>query len=190
MTTAFIGLDYIVDIMHPDGKISRSADNAADRNIIDHANRAMAIARSRNWPVILVKVGFSSTYLEQPKGSPMFGRLHEFQALRLDSPGTDFHPDLDVQPDDFIVIKPRVSGFYGTDLEAVLRAQRITRLVLAGVSSTWAVQSTARDAHDRDYGVVIAEDACAAATEDEHQEAMKVLATIAQISSAEDLATL
>ncbi|WP_035054598.1 cysteine hydrolase family protein [Andreprevotia chitinilytica] len=187
MKTAFLSLDYIVDIMCEGGKIARSAQHAADRNIIAHANRAIALARANDWLVIHVKVGFSSSYAEQPKGSPMFGRAKEFGALDLSGPGTDFHPELDVQPQDAIVIKHRVSPFYATGLEAVLRAHRIERLIIAGVSTPWAVQSAARDAHDRDYEVLVLEPACAAATEEDHQSSMRLLATIARVVNVEDL---
>ena len=88
------------------------------------------------------------------------------------------------------MIKPRVSAFYGTDLEPLLRANKVERLALAGVSTAWAVQATARDAHDRDYQVVIVEDACAAASEEEHQASMKLLSQIAKVVEVEDLASL
>jgi nicotinamidase-related amidase len=52
---------------------------------------------------------------------------------------------------DVIVMKPRVSALYCTDLEAPLQANTMQRFVLAGVSTAWAVQATACDAHDRDY---------------------------------------
>ncbi|WP_447746242.1 cysteine hydrolase family protein [Enterobacter asburiae] len=187
MKTAIIALDYIVDIMHPDGKLARSAKHASDKNIINKANLALEIARAKGWLVILVKVGFTPGYTEQPKHSPMFGRAHEYDALNLNGPGTQFHPDLNVKPTDLVVIKHRVSAFYSTNLDAILRANHIEQVVIAGVSSTWAVQSTARDAHDRDYIVIIAEDACAASSEDEHQSSMAVLNSIAKIVSVEDL---
>jgi biuret amidohydrolase len=88
------------------------------------------------------------------------------------------------------VTKPRVSAFYGTNLESILRARRIERLVVAGVSTAWAVQSTVRDAHDRDYQVVVVEDACAAADQPEHEASMKLLGLIASVVKVEDLATL
>ncbi|GAA5187533.1 isochorismatase family cysteine hydrolase [Ferrimonas gelatinilytica] len=187
MKTAFIGLDYIVDIMHPSGKIARSAEHAREREIIPVANRLLAHAKAQGWLSILVKVGFSAGYQEQPKGSPMFGRAHEFGALRLDGPGCAFHPDL-VVPDGTVELhKPRVSAFYGTILEPLLRANGVERVVLAGVSSVWALQSTARDAHDRDYQVVIVEDACAAANQEEHQASITMLETIAEVVSAKQL---
>ncbi|MGN7963970.1 cysteine hydrolase family protein [Brucella sp. 22210] len=187
MKTAIIALDYIVDIMHPDGKIARSAQHAMERDIIAKANRAFEIAREKHWLVIHVKVGFSSGYNEQPKHSPMFGRAHEFRALELGKTGTEFHPDLHLDPSDVVITKPRVSAFYGTSLEPLLRANLIERLVVTGVSSTWAVQSTVRDAHDRDYRVVVIEDACAAASEEEHRASMKMLSTIATIVTVEEL---
>ena len=187
MNTAFIGLDYIIDIMHPEGKIARSAAHAAQRDVISKANQALAIAQEKGWLRVLVKVGFEPGYLAQPKQSPMFGRADQFGALQLGERGTAFHPDLQVEPGCLTIVKPRVSAFYATALEAALRANKIERLVIAGVSSSWAVQSTARDAHDRDYQVVIAEDACAAVNEEEHQSSMKLLATIAHITTVNDL---
>lgn len=190
MRTAFIGLDYIVDITHPSGKIAGAAAQVADRGVIAKANQALAIARNRGWLTVLVKVGFSPGYPEQPKQSPLFGRVNEAKALALGEPGTDFHPDLQTALADLVLVKPRVSAFYGTGLDAALRANKIERLVIAGVSSTWAVQATARDAHDRDYQVCIAEDACAAADEADHCISMRMLSRIAKIIQVGDMTAL
>ncbi len=190
MNTAFIGLDYIVDIMGVGGKIATSAAHAIEKNSIANVNKALNISRAKNWLTILVKVGFTRHYYEQPKHSPMFGKAHISHALALGEKGTDFHPALDLQPVDLVIIKPRVSAFYCTILEAALRANQIQRLVIAGVSSVWAVQSTVRDAHDRDYEIFILEEACAAANETIHQLSMEMLSAIAQIIHLEDLKKL
>lgn len=190
MNTAFIGLDYIVDIMHESGKIARSAPHAKARRCIEQVNQALGIARNKGWLTILVKVGFASGYQNQPKHSPFFGRAHELGALDLSGPGTDFHPDLDVQPSDLLVIKPRISAFYATDLEAALRANRIERLVISGISTAWAVQSTVRDAHDRDYEVLVFEDGCAALNDQVHEESMQLIAQLARIVHLDDLTKL
>ncbi|WP_168788748.1 cysteine hydrolase family protein [Paraburkholderia aromaticivorans] len=190
MNTAFIGLDYIVDIMHPDGKIARSAAHAAQRDVISKANRALAIAEAKGWLRVLVKVGFDPHYLDQPKQSPMFGRADRFGALKLGEHGTEFHPELKVSGNHLVIVKPRISAFYATGLDAALRANRIERLVVAGVSSSWAVQATARDAHDRDYQVCITEDACAAVDDTEHQTSMKLMSAIAQIITVSEMESL
>lgn len=190
MNTAFIGLDYIVDIMHPDGKIAASAPQAAARQVVAKANHALALARDKGWLTVLVKVGFAPGYPDQPKHSAMFGRTHELGALQQGSPGMEFHPELDHAHADLVIVKPRVSAFYATPLEAALRARRIERVVLAGVSSAWAVQSAARDAHDRDYQVVVVEDACAASTQEEHEQSMALLSRIARIVTTDQLDAL
>ncbi|QMT59493.1 hypothetical protein [Legionella sp. PC997] len=75
MRTAFIGLDYIIDIMHPQGKIARSAAHAQERDVIKKVNKALEIAELKKWISIMVKVGFSAHYAEQPKNSPILVRF-------------------------------------------------------------------------------------------------------------------
>lgn len=68
-----------------------------------------------------------------------------------------------------IVTKRRVGAFTGSDLEVVLRAQLISTLVLAGISTSGVVLSTVRDAADRDLGIVVLSDACTDQNADVHQ---------------------
>lgn len=186
MTTAFLALDLINDIVDPNGKIAGSSGQVAARGVIANAAAALQVARRRGWLPILVKVGFAPGYVAQPKASPIFGRAHELGALALDGWGTQFHPVLGAQPTDTVLVKPRVSAFYGTALEPVLRANAVARLVVCGVSTTWAVQSTVREGHDRDYEMVVVEDACAAATAEEHEASIAALRRIARtVTSAE-----
>ena len=143
MNTALIGLDYIVDIMHPDGRIARCAEQAALRGVVARFNRALAVAEQRGWLRIAVRVGFEPGYPDLPEHSPIFAAAQALGALDLCGRGCAFHPDLKRDAVQMEVLKPRISAFYATRLEAVLRARRIERLVLAGVSTTWAVQAAA-----------------------------------------------
>lgn len=190
MKTAFIGIDYIFDIIHPEGKIARSAEQAMARNIVQKANQALNIAMQKKWLSILVKVGFSPGYYDQPKHSKIFRHAHEIKALESGQKGTNFHPELESSLANLIITKPRVSAFYGTGLDAALRANRIERLVIAGVSTSWAIQSTVREAHDRDYEVFIVEDACAASTEDEHKSSIKLISRISGVICIDELKKL
>jgi nicotinamidase-related amidase len=175
--------------MHPKGKIARSASQAQERDVIKKLNKAMEIAQLKNWFIVMVKVGFNEHYVDQPKHSPMFGKVHELGALKLGSEGTEFHPDLHVG-NCLVVVKPRVSAFYGTGLDAALRANQIERVILGGVSTSWAVQSTARDAHDRDYKVCVVEDICAAMNEEEHLSSIQLMERIAEIVTVNELKEL
>ncbi|PHV09553.1 cysteine hydrolase family protein [Chitinimonas sp. BJB300] len=190
MKTALIVIDLINDITHAEGKIPSCAVHVAERQVIAKANQALQFARAKRWLPILVKVGFSEGYHEQPKNSPLFGTAHLNQVLKLGQWGTAFRADLDVQPSDLVVVKPRINPFYASALEAALRANKIERLVVCGVSTTWAIQSMVRDAHDRDYQVVILEDACAAADEQEHSSSITQLSRIAKVMTVGELPAL
>ena len=59
-----------------------------------------------------------------------------------------------------IVRKMRHSGFFETDLEAVLRARGITTVAVTGRATSGCVEATCRDAMARDLGVVLVADCC------------------------------
>jgi ureidoacrylate peracid hydrolase len=66
-----------------------------------------------------------------------------------------------MQGEDIHIEKVRMSGFYGTHLDQVLRTQGINTLFFAGVNIDQCVTTTMEDAYFRDYNAVLLEDACA-----------------------------
>ncbi|MES2613948.1 MAG: hypothetical protein V4591_00875 [Bdellovibrionota bacterium] len=57
-------VDYINDIIPPDGKISSCAAHLASQNAIENLNRAIAHARKKDWLILFVVVGFSHNYAQ------------------------------------------------------------------------------------------------------------------------------
>ena len=147
------------------------------------ASTAAAIARARVACVGIgyVRVGFSDDYRECPPASPIFSAARKNGVFKLGTWGTEVHSDLAPQPQDFDIVKHRVSPFYATSLDAILRANAIERIVMCGVSTNGVVHSGAREAHDRDYEVVILEDCCAGVSAAEHENAIACLARFATI---------
>ena len=180
--TLFLVMDMINDIVAEDGFNARTYGvQVKQRDVLARTAEAIAAARSAGAKVGYVRVGFSSDYRECPPASPIFSGARANGIFQLGTPGTDVHPALAPQPGDFDIVKHRVSPFYATSLEAILRAAGIARLVLSGVSTNGVVHSGARDAHDRDYEVVILEDCCAGVTADEHMHAVACLGRYARI---------
>ncbi len=70
-------------------------------------------------------------------------------------------------------MKRRTGAFYMTDLELVLRGMGVTTLIVTGMSTARAVESTVREAHNRDYGCVVVSDACLADTPQLHEHALE-----------------
>jgi nicotinamidase-related amidase len=176
MRTALIVIDLINDIVHPDGAFAASAAAVASRGVIAIASTLAARARQAGAPVVLVRVGFQPGYPNHPDHSPLFGPARQKGALMLGAWGTAFHAGLAVDPADTIIVKPRVSAFHATPLADILAGWGTERLVICGVSTEMGVLTTARDAHDRDFRVVVAADACASGNLTLHEAALAMLA--------------
>ena len=74
-------------------------------------------------------------------------------------PGNDIVPELGPRPGETVIVKPGKGAFYATGLDEMLRSQRITHLLLAGVTTEVCVQTTMREANDRGYECLLVEDA-------------------------------
>ncbi len=77
-------------------------------------------------------------------------------------------PDLAPRGDEPVVVKRRYSGFYGTDLELVLRGCGVKTLFFCGVNTNNCVLATVYDAFSRDFRVVVLSDACGSMNGDEY----------------------
>lgn len=180
--TLFLVMDMMNDLVAEDGFSARTYGvQVAQRGVLENTAAAIAAARASGAQVGYVRVGFSADYREAPESSPIFSGARANGIFVLGTRGTEVHPALAPRPGDFDVVKHRVSPFYATALEAILRANRIERIVMCGVSTNGVVHSGAREAHDRDYEVVILEDCCAGVTADEHDHAIACLGRYARI---------
>ncbi|MBN1233763.1 MAG: cysteine hydrolase [Candidatus Coatesbacteria bacterium] len=83
-----------------------------------------------------------------------------------------------VYPDDCdkIIHKHRFDAFYNTDLEIVLRCQKIEQVVIVGIKSNLCCESTARSAYFRDLLVFFPADGSVSSTEDMHVGTLRNLA--------------
>ncbi len=116
---------------------------AAARTLIDAFHR-------HRLPVVLVNVdgGASGRTEAAPR---MAGGFPEGWA--------DLVPELDARPDDHRVTKRTWGAFTNTDLEAYLKGQGATQVVIVGVATSAGVESTARFAHELGFNVALAVDA-------------------------------
>lgn len=183
----FLVMDMMNDIVAEDGFNAKTYGvQVKERNVLENTANAIAAARKAGVKVGYVRVGFSPDYRECPPASPIFAGARSNGIFKLGTPGTEVHPALAPREGDFDIVKHRVSPFYGTALEPILRANGIERLILCGVSTNGVVHSGAREAHDRDYEVVILEDCCAGVTVDEHMHAIACLGRYASIVNSSE----
>lgn len=188
-TTLLLVMDMLNDFVHEKGPNAQTyAALVKERNVLARTKALIDRARTAKIPIGYVRVGFSADYRECPPNSPVFSGVPAAGILKLGTWGTQVHADIAPQPADFDIVKHRISPFYGTSLEPILRAHGISRLLLCGVSTNGVVHTGAREAHDRDYTCTILEDCCAGATAQEHENALQSVAWLASIKNSNDVA--
>lgn len=187
--TLFLVMDMMNDLVSEDGFNAQTYGvQVKERGVLENTAAAIAAARQAGAKVGYVRVGFSSDYREAPANSPIFSGARKNGIFQLGTWGTEVHAALAPRPEDFDIVKHRVSPFYATSLEPILRAKGIERIVMCGVSTNGVVHSGAREAHDRDYEVVILDDCCAGVTADEHMHAVACMGRYGAIVQSREFA--
>lgn len=182
----FLVMDMINDLVHEDSPVAQKRYRAQieAKDVLGNTVRALEKARAAGVPVGYVRIGFSPDYRECPPNSRVFSGSRKAGIFKLGTWGTEVHPSIAPRPEDYDIVKHRVSPFYATSLEAILRTLGTKRLYLAGISTTGVVHSGIREGHDRDYEVVVLEDCCCALEEAHHQGVMTTARNLAWISSS------
>jgi ureidoacrylate peracid hydrolase len=128
------------------------------RDIVANVNRLIDVFRAEDLPIVFLK------HMHRADGSDV-GRMGDFSAPGEEdsfvegTPRVELIPELHVEPHDAVVVKRRYSCFLGTDLEALLRTAGSRAVVICGLMTSFCCETTARDAHGRDYEVLFAADA-------------------------------
>jgi nicotinamidase-related amidase len=135
--------------------------------------------------VVLVHVAFSADGRDMLRP-----RVDEPAALPKDgfpAAWSEFPAGL-AQPGDLLITKRQWSAFHGTELDLQLRRRGVRTIVLGGVSTQIGVESTARQAYEHGYELVIAREACASSVAEGHDMSMKlILPRLARLASSTEL---
>ena len=135
----------------------------AKEDFVGAVKSLLTCARNLNATVIHVKVGFRPGFPEVSDRNRLFSSLtkNPDYAKMLNTELLNLHPALEARPEEPVVAKSRISAFEGTDLKMLLRSKDIDTLVLFGIITSGVVLSTALEAMDQDYRVLIVRDCCA-----------------------------
>jgi len=92
------------------------------------------------------------------------------------------------KPGDVFITKRQWSAFQGTELDLQLRRRGINTIVLAGVATNAGVESTARQAYELGYTLILAEDATSGMSAEWHNFAVtNIFPRISRVVKSADL---
>jgi nicotinamidase-related amidase len=158
------------------GNLPDAADRAA---FVASTTALLEHARTTGTPVVRVDVSFRNGHPEVAATNAYFSAVKANGRLVEGSDPTLPMAELaGLVADAPRVVKKRIGGFAGSDLEMVLRGLGRTHLVLAGLITRGAILSTACLAADLDYEVTIARDACADPDPEAHRVLMDSVLTL------------
>jgi nicotinamidase-related amidase len=141
--------------------------------------------RAAGAPVVLVRVSWAEDMADAPR-QPVDAPSTVAGAFPA---GWDQLADGLAEPGDIVVTKKQWGAFYGTDLDLQLRRRGVRTIVLGGIATNFGVESTARSAWEQGYEVILVEDACATASAELHDMAIRhIFPRIARIKATADIA--
>ena len=151
------------------GIASLPAEPHTSKVVIENTAKILAEVRKNNMPVFLVHVTPS------PDMKDFLRPVSEtsFNMSNFDPSWSEYVPELNVQPTDFLITKHQWGAFYGTELDLQLRRRKIETIILCGISTNIGVESTARFAYEYGFNQIFVEDAMAARSKDEHTFPLK-----------------
>ncbi len=162
-----------------------SADRA---RLLGSTIELLSLRRSKQVPVIWVRQEFeadlSDAFLEV--------RQKGIRSAIKGTPGCEIVPELKPADSDRVLVKKRYSAFFGTDLDQILAGLQADALILAGVNTHACIRTTAIDAYQRDWQVVLAVD-CIDSYDKEHHDVSlrymkdKIARVMTNTQIAEDL---
>jgi nicotinamidase-related amidase len=166
--TALIVIDMQRDFIEPGGFGAALGNDVAPlKRIVPTVGRLIDAFRIAKLPIVHTRECHKPDLSDCPpaklvRGKPSLrigdpgpmGRI-----LIAGEPGADIVPELSARPGEIVIDKPGKGAFYATPLSSILAERGITHLVFAGVTTEVCVQTTMREANDRGFECLLAEDA-------------------------------
>src|SRR5437660_8511426 len=189
----------VVDMQNDFVASGAAMETPAARAVVHKLAEALKICRAAGIEIIY------TAHVHRRDGSDMglFDDMHppiaNRDALVDGTPGIDIYPELAPAAAEHVIKKHRYSGFFGTDLDIILREWGVDTVIISGTTTENCCQATARDAMCRTYRVSILSDATATydypdrgcgpmpAAEVHHAMLVILAASTAHVMSVEDL---
>lgn len=169
---ALIVVDVQNDFCHPQGVFGkRGFDLSRVEASVDTLVAFIGECRRHRMPVVFVRTIHSDWSDCDSWRRRLKGAGKDLLNCRPDSWGAEFYKICPLSID-FIVTKHRLSAFFASDLNLVLRSRGVETLLMTGVATNVCVETTARDAVNLDYRVILVEDCCGAFSDQEHASAI------------------
>ncbi len=173
--TALLLIHWQKEIASPGG---RNAEDMPQRlrsmGILERTRAVLDATRKSGMLVVYINGVHAPGYPELgAKTVPLAAMLIQRGAMQKGTSGVEVIDELKPIDGDIVVENYSSSGFCATPLDLILRNHGITNLVISGIATHVAVESTTRDAFNMGYTVYTLEDCCTSTTQEIHEWSIK-----------------
>ena len=167
--TAVILIEFQNEFCKEGGKLFDGVKGEiARQSTIPNAVRLAEGAREKGARVIHAPFVFNEEYFGEHKMEGIVKAVADGDAFREGTWGAEIIDEMKPKEGDRVVGgKSTLCGFNNTNLEKILKEANIKNVVIGGFLTNFCVESTARTAYDKGYGVTVIKDATAANSSDE-----------------------
>jgi nicotinamidase-related amidase len=148
---------------------------AEETGIIKAQQRLLEGFRTAEAKVLYTAVTYKQGLPGVRPNSPLWRTLFDCVCLMEGTPAVEIIDDVAPRPEEPVVRGQAANGFDRTELDSFLRLAGVDNLVLAGIATDVAVESTARAAADLGYRTIVVSDACTADTDEAHDRSLEVI---------------
>jgi len=161
----------VIDMLRDFLKSWEPARKNQKERLVNSINELAAIMRDFSRPVIWVRQEF------EPDLRDAFPEMRA-KGIRITikgTPGCEILPELAVAPSDVVIVKKRYSAFYVTNLDETLVQLRPDAIILAGINTHACIRTTAVDAYQRDWPVILAADGIDSYDREHHEISLRYM---------------
>jgi len=102
----------------------------------------------------------------------------------------DLFPAVDRKEGEMVITKHTASIFIGTYFERIIRNAGITTIVFTGIATEFGIESSARDALNRDFYSVVVSDAVSSSDKDAHARSLQNIEIFLTVTSTNELVNI
>lgn len=172
--TAVVVIDPQNDFLHPDGWYAKKGvDISHMRASIEPTKRLVRKARERRVPIVWTRHG----YRNMRDAGPFIEHRPFLKdgGLRQGTWGYEVLAELEPGAEDWVIDKMRLSAFFQSNLELVLRSLDAETILFAGVLTNQCVAATSKDASFRDFKPIVVAEATGTTLPHLHAPALEMM---------------
>lgn len=152
--TALVVVDMVKDFTSPKGLVYYPQNE----KILPIINQVVTDARNNDILIIFLQHRYRANKLDK--------NLLNMRPNCIEGSGGEELDDIfDVQTQDYVIPKRRYSGFFGTDLDSVLREHKVSNVIVVGTKTNCCIRATVTDAYNLDYSPIVIKECVATNSE-------------------------